>query len=213
MFYFLPRLSNIAQDQADKRAAMTGRVVDSHTNISTVKLFAHTQKETDYAKSSMNTFLVSVFKMMGLSTWMDVLVTSLNSLLIFSTAAVDIYLWLNNSASLSMIAVSLALAIGLQGFSDWLMWKVHDFFESLGTVVDAMNTISQPQTVLNYAATALAVSHGHIEFKEICFHYGKSHGVIDTLSLNIKAGESCYCGPFWGWKIYFGKLITAFSRP
>jgi ATP-binding cassette subfamily B multidrug efflux pump len=168
---------------------MTGRVVDSYTNISTVKLFAHTQQETDYAKSSMNSFLLNVFQMMGLSTWMDVIVTSLNSLLIFATAAVDIYLWLNHSASLGMIAVSLALAIRLQGFSDWLMWEVHDFYESLGTVMDAMHTISQPQTVLNNADTALKVTHGHINFDAICFHYGKSHGVIDGLSLQIKAGE------------------------
>tara|TARA_B110000259_G_scaffold113484_1_gene129382 strand:- start:7074 stop:8099 length:1026 start_codon:yes stop_codon:yes gene_type:complete len=120
---------------------------------------------------------------------MDVIVTSLNSLLIFATAAVDIYLWLNHSASLGMIAVSLALAIRLQGFSDWLMWEVHDFYESLGTVMDAMHTISQPQTVRNNADTALKVTHGHINFDAICFHYGKSHGVIDGLSLQIKAGE------------------------
>ena len=189
MIYFLPRLGRIAEDQANKRAVMTGRIVDSYTNISTVKLFAHTQKETDYAKSSMNTFLVNVFQMMGLSTWMDVIVTSLNSLLIFATAAVDIYLWLNNSASLGMIAVSLALAIRLQGFSDWLMWEVHDFFESLGTVSDAMHTISQPQTVVDRDETSLSVTHGQIEFKNICFHYGKSHGVIDHLNLKIKAGE------------------------
>jgi len=189
MIYFLPRLGRIAEDQANKRAVMTGRIVDSYTNISTVKLFAHTQKETDYAKSSMNTFLVNVFQMMGLSTWMDVIVTSLNSLLIFATAAVDIYLWLNNSASLGMIAVSLALAIRLQGFSDWLMWEVHDFFESLGTVSDAMHTISQPQTVVDRDETSLSVTHGQIEFQDISFHYGKSHGVIDHLNLKIKAGE------------------------
>ena len=69
------------------------------------------------------------------------------------------------------------------------MWEVHDFYESLGTVADAMHTISQPQTVLNNADTALKVTHGHINFDAICFHYGKSRGVIDSLSLQIKAGE------------------------
>ncbi|HCH33547.1 MAG TPA: multidrug ABC transporter ATP-binding protein [Oceanospirillaceae bacterium] len=189
MVYFLPKLGRIAEDQANKRAVMTGRVVDSYTNISTVKLFAHTQKETDYAKSSMHTFMLNVFQMMGLSTWMDVIVTSLNSLLIFATAAVDIYLWLNNSASLGMIAVSLALAIRLQGFSDWLMWEVHDFFESLGTVADAMHTISQPQTVLDHTSDPLTISAGNIDFQNISFHYGKGEGVIEALNLNIKAGE------------------------
>ena len=189
LIYCLPRLGRIAQDQANKRAVMTGRVVDSYTNISTVKLFAHTKRETDYAKSSMNLFLVNVFQMMGLSTWMDVMVTSLNSLLIFATAAVDIYLWLNNSASLGMIAVSLALAIRLQGFSDWLMWEVHDFFESIGTVADAMNTISKPHQVIDHQDQPLRVTNGHISFSNIGFHYGKKTGVIDHLNLQIDAGE------------------------
>jgi ATP-binding cassette subfamily B multidrug efflux pump len=69
------------------------------------------------------------------------------------------------------------------------MWEVHDFFESLGTVSDAMHTISQPQTVVDQDETSLLVTRGQIEFQDISFHYGKSHGVIDHLNLKIKAGE------------------------
>ncbi|HIG36288.1 MAG TPA: ABC transporter ATP-binding protein, partial [Oceanospirillaceae bacterium] len=189
LYYFLPRLQRVSEEQANKRAIMTGRVVDSYTNIATVKLFAHTKGEANYAKSSMDLFLRNVFEMMRLGTGMDITVTIINNLLIFSTAAVDIYLWLNGDVSLGMVAVSLALAMRLQSFSDWLMWEVHDFFESIGTVIDAMNTISQPQTVVDRNSTNMQVTQGQIDFNNIRFHYGKSAGVIESLSLSIKAGE------------------------
>jgi ATP-binding cassette subfamily B multidrug efflux pump len=189
LYYFLPRLQNVSEDQANKRAVMTGRVVDSYTNIATVKLFAHTQSEASYAKSSMDLFLRNVFQMMRLSTGMDLTITLINNMLIFSTAALNIYLWLNGDVSLGMVAVSLALAMRLQSFSDWLMWEIHDFFESIGTVIDAMNTISQPQKVVDHKSDNIKVNQGQIDFNTIRFHYGKNEGVIESLSLSIKAGE------------------------
>jgi len=189
LYYFLPRLQRVSEDQANKRAVMTGRVVDSYTNISTVKLFAHTNGEASYAKSSMDLFLRNVFQMMRLGTSMDMTVTLINNMLIFSTAALNIYLWLYDDVSLGMVAVSLALAMRLQSFSDWLMWEVHDFFESIGTVIDAMNTISQPQKVVDHSPTPMHVTQGQINFEDIRFHYGKTSGVIESLSLSIKAGE------------------------
>ena len=189
LYYFLPRLQRVSEDQANKRAVMTGRVVDSYTNISTVKLFAHTNGEASYAKSSMDLFLRNVFQMMRLGTSMDMTVTLINNMLIFSTAALNIYLWLYDDVSLGMVAVSLALAMRLQSFSDWLMWEVHDFFESIGTVIDAMNTISQPQKVVDHSPTPMNVTQGQINFEDIRFHYGKTSGVIESLSLSIKAGE------------------------
>jgi len=88
-----------------------------------------------------------------------------------------------------MVAVSLALAMRLQSFSDWLMWEIHDFFESIGTVIDAMNTISQPQQVVDHQPVNMQVSQGQIDFNNIDFRYGKQEGVIESLSLSIKAGE------------------------
>ncbi len=189
LYYFLPRLRNVSEDQANKRAIMTGRVVDSYTNITTVKLFAHTQSEARYAKSSMDLFLRNVFQMMRLSTGMDLTITLINNMLIFSTPTLNIYLWLNGDVSLGMVAVSLALAMRLQSFSDWLMWEIHDFFESIGTVIDAMNTISQPQQVVDHQPVNMQVSQGQIDFNNIDFRYGKQEGVIESLSLSIKAGE------------------------
>src|SRR5690554_1993423 len=97
--YFVPRLKNIATEQADARSTMTGRIVDSYTNIQTVKLFAHTDKETDYARESMDGFLDTVYRQMRLVTNLNVTMNVINYSLAFSIAAVSIWLWINNSVS------------------------------------------------------------------------------------------------------------------
>ncbi len=187
--YFAPRLKRISAAQANERAIMTGRVVDSYTNITTVKLFAHTKGEAEYARSAMDGFMVTVYQMMRKSTNMDLTVTALNNLLVFCTAGMGIYLWLGESVSIGTIAVGIALALRLQGFSDWIMWEIYSLFENIGTVIDTMSTLANPQTVMDHRDTQLQVTQGQIEFNNIGFHYGKGSGVIEGLSLVIKPGE------------------------
>ena len=119
--YFIPRLKRISTLQADARSLMTGRVVDSYTNITTVKLFAHTERETDYAKSAMDGFLQTVYTQMRLSTGLELCVSLLNYLLIFSLAAASIALWLNDAISIGAIAIAISLALRLNGMSHWIM--------------------------------------------------------------------------------------------
>ena len=187
--FFAPRLKKISEAQANERAIMTGRVVDSYTNIATVKLFAHTKGEAEYARSAMDGFMVTVYDMMRKSTNMDMVVSILNNLLVFGTAAIGIYLWLGDTVSIGTIAVGVALALRLQGFSDWIMWEIYSLFENIGTVIDSMTTLANPHTVVDETDTTLKVSKGQIEFDNVGFHYGKESGVIDNFNLTIAAGE------------------------
>ncbi|HCI01662.1 MAG TPA: multidrug ABC transporter ATP-binding protein, partial [Oceanospirillaceae bacterium] len=187
--FFAPRLKKISEAQANERAIMTGRVVDSYTNIATVKLFAHTKGEAEYARSAMDGFMVTVYDMMRKSTNMDMVVSILNNLLVFGTAAIGIYLWLGDTVSIGTIAVGVALALRLQGFSDWIMWEIYSLFENIGTVIDSMTTLANPHTVVDETDAALEVTKGQIEFDNVGFHYGKESGVIDNFNLTIAAGE------------------------
>ena len=187
--YFAPRLKAISEAQANQRAVMTGRVVDSYTNISTVKLFAHTKAEADYAKSAMDGFMKTVYDMMRRSTSMDLCVSMLNYLLVFSTAGIGIYLWLGDTISIGTIAVGTALALRLQGFSDWIMWEIYSLFENIGTVIDSMNTLATSQKVVDQSNDTLHVANASIRFDDVSFHYGKTGGVIDNLNLTIQPGE------------------------
>ncbi|EPH5596274.1 ABC transporter ATP-binding protein [Vibrio alginolyticus] len=188
--YFVPRLKDVASAQADARSTMTGRIVDSYTNIQTVKLFSHSQRETQYAEQGMKGFLNTVYRQMRLVTGFDVAVEISNYILVFSVAALSIYLWLDSAISVGAIAIAVSLALRVNGMSMWIMWEVGALFENMGTVVDGMKTLSKPIDIKDKpGAKDLVVTEGGIHFDNVSFHYGENKGVISHLDLNIKPGE------------------------
>lgn len=189
-FYFVPKLKAISEKQADARSTMTGRIVDSYTNINTVKLFSHSKRETEYAEEGMKEFLGTVHKQMRLATGINISVEIINYLLVFSIAAVSIMLWIDNVLSVGAITIAISLALRVNGMSHWIMWEISSLFENLGTVTDGMNTLAKPITINDKPdATELKVTQGGIKFDHVDFHYGENKGVINDLTLEIKPGE------------------------
>ncbi|TMP06297.1 multidrug ABC transporter ATP-binding protein [Pseudoalteromonas sp. S3178] len=194
--YFVPKLKKIASSQADARSEMTGRIVDSYTNISTIKLFSYTQREEQYAKQSMDVFLQPVYKQMRLVTSLNFAINTLNYLLVFSVAALSLYLWSLSAISAGAIAVAVSLSLRLNGMAQWIMWEISSLFENIGTATDGMKTLSNPIKVDDKPnATTLEVTQGGIEFENVHFNYGKAANetnrgpVMNGLNLNIKPGE------------------------
>ena len=190
----VPKLKQVSQYQADARSLMTGRIVDSYTNISTVKLFSHSQREASYAQESMDKFLHTVYPQMRLVTILEFCVELSNALLIFSVGALSVYLWLQQIVTPGEIALAVSLCLRLNGMSHWVMWEVASLFENLGTVQDGINTLAQPIAVKNVGkAPALNVSGGQIHFKNMSFSYpganDKPVPVFKNLDLDIKPGE------------------------
>ena len=194
LYYFVPRLRDVSMRQANARAGMTGRIVDSYTNISTVKLFSHTDRESDYARESMEDFLETVHPQMRLITGLQLSVWGINSLLIFTVGSLAIYLWLHDTITPGAIAIAIALNLRLTGMSQWIMWEVSTLFEGIGTVQDGISTLSRPREINDHpSAPPLRISHGEIEFKQVCFDYDK-HGsknacLFENLDLVVKPGE------------------------
>ncbi|MDG2502137.1 MAG: ABC transporter ATP-binding protein [Porticoccaceae bacterium] len=188
--YFVPKMKNIAMLQADARSLMTGRIVDSYTNIITLKLFSHSGRESDYVKEGMSEFLNTVHPQMRLVTKLNVVLWSLNMLLIFSTAALGIYLWVNGSITPGAIAIVISLAIRLTGMSHWIMWEISSLFENIGTVQDGINTLSLPNAITdNNGAKDLQVSEGDIKFDDVSFSYNDDAQVFNRLNLHIPGDE------------------------
>ena len=188
--YFVPRLKKVSSDQADARSSMTGRVVDSYTNITTVKLFSHAGGEAAYAKESMEGFLMTVHQQMRMFTQFQFAVYFNNVCLVFAVSALAIWLWLGSVVSVGSIAISIALCLRINGMSQWIMWEVSSLFENIGVVHDGMTMMVKPHEIVDQPkAQPLDVPQGQIEFAHIGFHYGKASGVIDDLSLKITAGE------------------------
>lgn len=186
----LPRLKAVSEKQADARSLMTGRIVDSYTNIATVKLFAHTNREMGYARDSMDKFLTTVYPQMRLVTVLNTCVWISNALLIFSITAMAIYLWIGNAATAGSIAVAVGLGLRLNGMSQWIMWEVAGLFENIGTVQDGMNTLSIPVKVNDkHDAGNLDIGGGSIEFKDVGFAYDARNRIFEQLNIHIAAGE------------------------
>ncbi|ENU5814249.1 ABC transporter ATP-binding protein [Vibrio fluvialis] len=187
---FVPKLKKVSAEQADARSLMTGRIVDSYTNIATVKLFSHSRRETEYAEESMEGFLDTVYRQMRLVTGFNIWVEISNYILVFTIAAMSIYLWMTSAITVGAIAIAISLALRINGMSKWIMWEVGGLFENMGTVVDGMHMLSKPIAIQDKPnAKALQVSQGGIEFDDVSFHYGENKGVIDHLNLTIKPGE------------------------
>ena len=188
--YFLPKLRASAMAQADARSMMTGRVVDSYTNIQTVKLFSHSKRESTYAQDAMDEFLNTVYRQMRYATGINVSVNVLIYLLIFFVGAFSIYLWSNAAITVGAIAVAITMALRLNGLAQWIMWEVGMLFENLGMVADGRNTLSQPQGITDADnAPELKVDQGQIAFEDVRFHYGKESGVLEDFNLRIEPGE------------------------
>ncbi|SON52255.1 ABC transporter ATP-binding protein [Vibrio tapetis] len=189
--YFVPKLKKVASLQADARSTMTGRIVDSYTNISTVKLFSHSQRELEYAEEGMEEFLDTVKRQMRLVTGFDVCVEIANYILVFSVAAMSIYLWTESAITIGAIALAISLALRINGMSMWIMWEVGALFENMGTVVDGISTLSKPVSIEDKPnAKDIKVEKGGIHFDDVSFNYGEDNkGVLNNLNLHIKPGE------------------------
>ena len=196
LYYFIPKLGRISAEQADARSIMTGRIVDSYTNISTVKMFAHSDREDVYARESMAGFLDTVYRQMRLVTLLTFALNSLNALLLFSVAALSVWLWSVEAVTAGAIALSIGLVLRMQGMAHWIMWEVAGLFENIGVVQDGIEGIARERAVVDATdARPLVVSKGEIRYDAIHFNYGKDRGlsggdgVIDNLTLTIRPGE------------------------
>jgi len=187
--YFIPRLSKISHEQADARAVMTGRVTDAYTNIQTVKLFAHAGRESQYAKASMQEFMVTVYKQMRLGAQYEISILLLSLVLYGGVLGTAIWLWMEGQAQLGIIAATTAMVLKLNSIAEFLMWQTSQLFENVGTIQDGMGTLGKSISIQDKPdAKQLELRQGEIKFDNVCFAYNDKN-VIDGLNLTIRPGE------------------------
>ena len=190
LHHYVPRLARVAQTQADARSLMTGRITDAYTNIATVKLFAHDQREADHARGAMQEFLTAVKHQMRLATSFEILIHGLSMALIMGTAGTVLALWMQGRVGIGAVAAATAMALRLNGISHWIMWEMATLFEHVGTVQDGIATLARQRQVVDAPdAKELVVAQGEIRFEAMCFAYGGKNKVIDQLNLVIQPGE------------------------
>ena len=190
LWYFIPKLRIASEAQADARSLMTGRVVDSYTNIATVKLFSHHEREEKFAREGFENFQKTVHTQMRLVSKFSFSVYFSNCLLLFAVGSIGLLLWQKGDILVGAVAVGIGLVLRLNGMAQWIMWEMSALFENIGIVEDGMHSIAQDRLVEDKPnAKELVVSHGDIRFENVGFHYGKGKGVIENLNLEIKPGQ------------------------
>ena len=190
MRFLIPKLGKTASRQADARTLMTGRITDAYSNIATVKLFSHGAREAAYAKQSMEEFMVTVHAQMRLATLLHTCSFIVNSSLTVGTTALGIWLWYHGQVGVGAVATATAMALRVNGLSQYIMWESARLFENIGTVNDGMATLSKPHTILDKPqALPLKVTRGEIKFDHVDFSYEAGKPLLNGFNLNIKPGE------------------------
>ena len=190
--YFVPRMRDLAKTSSELRSLVMGRVVDSYTNILTVKLFARARDEDAYVREVIDDHTVAIASHMRLITRFMGTLAVMNALLLVATAGIGITLWGQGQVSAGLVATALPLAWQIANMAGWVSWEVTGIFENVGVVQEGMETIAVPHTLTDApGARELEVPFGEIRFEKLTFTYGRSDGkrVLDQLDLVIKPGE------------------------
>ena len=187
---FVPRMRDKSKVMSETRSMLTGRIVDTYTNIVTVKLFARAKDEDGYVREAIDQHTGRFHESLRLNTLFALTLTLLNSMLVTSTGAFAIVLWRYGYVGVGTVAMALPMTMQIISASGWVAWQITDIFENIGVVQEGMLTIAQPHTLVDRPdARALTVTRGEIRFENIRFGYGRESGLIDGLTLDVRPGE------------------------
>jgi ATP-binding cassette subfamily B multidrug efflux pump len=187
---FVPRMRMRSKDVSELRSMLTGRIVDSYTNILTVKLFARARDEDAFVRDAVDEHSAAFHRQLRLITLFTLLLSITNALLLVSTASLAVTLWVRGAVEIGTVAMALPMAWQIVSAAGWVAFHVTGIFENIGVVQEGMGSIAQSRQLPDRpGARPLAVSRGEIQFENVRFAYGRSTGVLRGLSLSIAPGE------------------------
>ena len=190
MWYFVPRLGKVGQEQAHARSSMTGRISDAYTNITTVKLFSHSRREAHFARAAMEDFKHTGFRQMRLVSQFEIVNQALVVGLILGAGGYALWLWHQGEVGTGAVAAITAMALRINGMSHWIMWQMTTLFENIGTVQGGMSTLTRGPKVQDApGAGVLQTTGGAVVFDNVSFNYNGERQVLDGLNLAIRPGE------------------------
>jgi ATP-binding cassette, subfamily B, multidrug efflux pump len=196
---FVPRMRDRSKEVSEARSMLTGRVVDSYTNILTVKLFARAQEEDAYVRDAVDEHTGMFHASLRLNTLFGLTLSTLNAMMVTGTAALALLLWTRGQVDVGVVAMTLPLTWQIVNISGWVAWQVTNIFENVGVVQEGMMTIAKPIGLADHKdATALTVPHGEIRFEGVRFGYGREtsasedgspYAVLNGFRLTVNPGE------------------------
>jgi len=186
----VPSMRDRSKDVSEGRSLLTGRIVDSYTNILTVKLFARAREEDAYVRDAIDHHTKLFYRSLRLNTLFGFCLSSLNATMVTGTGALALVLWTQGKVEVGTVAMALPLAWQIVNIAGWVAWQITSIFENVGVIQEGMMTIARPITLTDRPdAATLKVTRGEIRFEDVRFGYGRESGVIDGLTLTVRSGE------------------------
>jgi ATP-binding cassette subfamily B multidrug efflux pump len=213
---FIPRITRLGKEVAEARSTLAGRIVDSYSNIQTVKLFAHAEREEDYARRALEDFRWAFASQLRLFSWLTMALTALSTLLIGGVLGYAIWLWSFGAITVGTIAAATALVLRLNGMVDWIMWTLATLFQNIGTVQEGMETVSQPLRLKDRdGSKPLNLTQGEVQFEHVTHLYGRGGGGgVSEIDLTVRGGERVgLVGPSGAGKSTLVNLVLRFFDP
>ena len=188
--FFMPKIRKRSREKAGARALVTGQIVDTVTNIKTVKLFAHDKKEDDAAIGSMDNFRDFSIHYGVIAAWFRFCLNGLSGILPIMLVGGSLYYWSMGNVSAGDIAAAGAISLRLSQMTGWVSFTLMTLYANLGEVEDGIKTLATPHKLGDKAeASDLLVSQGSIDFRNVSFTYGKNISAVKDISLLVKPGE------------------------
>tara|TARA_Y100000766_G_scaffold148801_1_gene127733 strand:+ start:13 stop:1272 length:1260 start_codon:yes stop_codon:yes gene_type:complete len=186
----MPKVRDLSHKHSLLRSKMTGRIVDSYSNIGIVKLFARKNFEIDGAADAIDDFNFGWARVMRISFLMEFLISISNAMLVVGTVGFGLYLLTQDIVTVTIVAAAFPLSYRIGDMSHWIMWEISFLFENIGTIDEGKETISKKPSVVDVKdAKPLSVKNGLIEFDNVKFNYGMPGGLFEALNLKINSGE------------------------
>ncbi|MDO5611709.1 MAG: ABC transporter ATP-binding protein [Paracoccus sp. (in: a-proteobacteria)] len=188
--FFLPRIRARSGERASARAMVTGQVVDTITNIKTVKLFAHHAHEDRAALGAMAGFRERALDFGVVSSWFRLSLMVIAGILPVILIGGTIMLWQDGLATPGDVAAAGAIAMRLAQMTGWVSMSLMAMWGNIGEVEDGMLTLTPPHALTD-APDAIALDRvtGQVDFQAVDFAYGKGQGGLDGVTLHIAPGE------------------------
>src|SRR5215813_9394048 len=186
----VPRMRDRSKDVSEARSWLVGRIVDTYTNILTVKLFARARDEDAYVREAFDEHTGLFHASLRLNTLFSFCLSTLNAMLVTGTATMAIWLWVHGKVEVGTVAMALPMSWQIISMAGWVAMRITEIFENIGVVQEGMSAIARPIALTDRSdAAELKVTRGEIAFEDIRFGYGRENGLIDGLSLTVGAGE------------------------
>ena len=190
LWYFIPRMRVRSRRVSELRSQLTGRVVDSYSNILTVKLFARARDEDAWVREAVDQHTHAYRAQLRAISGVSISLLAMNTALLVSTGATAVALWVNGLISVGAVAMAMPLVWQIANIAGWVAQNITGIFENVGAVQDGMRSIAVPQQMPDPpGAGQLRVTRGDIRFEGLSFGYGRAAGVLHGIELHVAPGE------------------------